>query len=198
MTNTTNLTPESLVARIKAGDTRAEHELVSRYSRSIMTMLTGRCADRVLAEDLHQDTFIIVLERLRGAGIKEPARLPGYIYRTAKFVWIAYMRKNKRRGLQYDTEHVETAPDGHDGPLEELLRNHSQDAVRKLIDDIKHDTYRQLLHRRYVQEQSKDETCEDLGMESRAYDRAISRARAKFREELKKSGDECQDGGSRK
>ncbi len=55
----------SLVTRIAQGEKQAEEQLVARYSRGLLSFLRRKTNADDLADDLHQDTFRIVLERLR-------------------------------------------------------------------------------------------------------------------------------------
>src|SRR4051812_34374154 len=68
-----------LVRRIAAGDGAAEAALVERYSRGVLYLLRRLGAPPELADDLHQETFRIVIERLRRQGLEDPAGLPGLL-----------------------------------------------------------------------------------------------------------------------
>ncbi len=87
----------SLVARIAAGDAAAETEMLERYSCGLLLMLRRMTGRPDLADDLHQDTFQMVLERLRGKGLAKPERLAGFLNRTARNLFIADYRKKARR-----------------------------------------------------------------------------------------------------
>src|SRR5262249_51973396 len=78
-----------LVRRIAAGDTAAEGDLVQRYSRGLGYLLRRLGATPELADDLHQETFRIVLERLRKRGLDDPAGLAGFLRGTARNLMIA-------------------------------------------------------------------------------------------------------------
>ncbi|HVS00155.1 MAG TPA: hypothetical protein VMW27_26245, partial [Thermoanaerobaculia bacterium] len=73
-----------LVRRIAAGDTAAEAALVERYSQGILYLLRRLGAPLEMADDLHQETFRIVLERLRRNGLGEPAGLVGFLHGTVR------------------------------------------------------------------------------------------------------------------
>src|SRR3954451_5524258 len=66
-----------LVRRIAAGDGAAEAALVERYSRGVLYLLRRLGAPPELADDLHQETFRIVIERLRRQGLEDPAGVAG-------------------------------------------------------------------------------------------------------------------------
>ena len=72
-----------LVRRIVAGETDAEEDLVARYRRGLLYLLSHRGALPDLADDLVQETFRIVIERLRHSGLTDPAGLRPFLRGTA-------------------------------------------------------------------------------------------------------------------
>ena len=54
---------------------------------------------RADADDLHQETFRVVLEKVRAGELREPEKLPGFIRQIAKNLCIADYRKTARRGM---------------------------------------------------------------------------------------------------
>ena len=71
--------PESLVRRIQEGDRAAETVLIATYQKPVLELLRHRTRNPDLAQDLLQDTMLIILKRLRGEGIAEPGKLAAYI-----------------------------------------------------------------------------------------------------------------------
>ena len=67
------------VERVNAGDKLAESDLVEFYGPGLLLMLEQRVHDRQLAADLYQDTFLIVIQRLRQRPLEEPNKLGGFI-----------------------------------------------------------------------------------------------------------------------
>jgi RNA polymerase sigma-70 factor (ECF subfamily) len=177
-----------LVRRIHAGDAVAETELVERYSRGLLYMLRRTAGDPGLAEDLHQETFQIVLERLRQRGLEEPERLAGFLHRTAKNLFIAGYRKGARRKTGGEVEGMEAVPDPASGPLQETLRAEEARLVRRLIGELDTDRDRQLLYRFYIAEEDKESICDDLGLSSLHFNRVLFRARQRFKEILEGVG----------
>jgi RNA polymerase sigma-70 factor (ECF subfamily) len=173
-----------LVRRIRAGDAMAETELVERYSRGLLYMLRRTAVDPALAEDLHQEAFRIVLERLRERELEEPERLAGFLHRTAKNLFVAGYRKGARRKTDGEVEGMEAVPDPASGPLQETLRQEEAGLVRRLIGELDTDRDRQLLYRFYIAEEDKERICADLGLSSLHFNRVLFRARQRFKEIL--------------
>jgi hypothetical protein len=116
----------ALVLRIQAGESAAESELVARFSHGLLLMLRRLVRNPALADDLHQETFALVLAKVRRGEVREPERLPGFLRSTARNLFIADRRKEARyRALDEDAEHgLHPAPalaDRGPAPLERVL-----------------------------------------------------------------------------
>jgi endonuclease G, mitochondrial len=86
-----------LVLRIHAGDATAEAELIKRFEPGVLEILNRQLRDRELARDLCQDTFELVLKRLRTSPLHEPSRIAAFVAQTARQLAIAAARKSRRR-----------------------------------------------------------------------------------------------------
>ena len=188
---TERVAPEVLVDRIRSGDSTAEAQLVAQYSRAIRTMLEVRTGGDVQhAEDLHQETFLIVLQRLRTRGLEEPGRLAAYLHKTASNLLIADFRKDARRRTHADSQALEHRVDPHADQLRELIRTESDDAVRQLIQELRSPRDRELMYRFYILQQEKPMICKAMGLSVEHFDRVISRARSRFRALIKDRNEE--------
>lgn len=175
-----------LVRRIEKGDPIAEARLVERYSRGLLYMLQRTTRNPFLAEDLHQETFRIVLERLRTRGLGQPEKLTGFIHRTARNLFIANYRKALRRQTQNDDSAIRKVVDPAPNQLGSFLDKEEADLVRQLISELKPDRDRQLLLRFYIAEEEKEQICRDLGLSSLHFNRVLFRARQRFKDLLER------------
>lgn len=171
-----------LVRRIAAGEASAEGELVERYSRGVLYLLRRSAPE--LADDLHQETFRIVLERLRRKGLDDPAGLAGFLRGTARNLVIAERRKTARRRTEGDEDELAQAVHPAPSQLSTVLLDEEAETVRQLIRDLPTDRDRQLLLRFYVAEEGKESLCADLGLDSLHFNRVLFRARQRFKEIL--------------
>jgi RNA polymerase sigma-70 factor (ECF subfamily) len=89
-------TDADLVARILAGDRRAEELMYVRHVGYVMGLCLRLLGRRDEAEDAAQDTFVDVLEQL--GSLREPARLKHWITRIA--VHKAHRRFRRRKLLR--------------------------------------------------------------------------------------------------
>jgi RNA polymerase sigma-70 factor, ECF subfamily len=175
-----------LVRRIAAGDSAAEAILVQRYSRGLLYLLRRLGASPELADDFYQETFRIVLERLRRRELDEPAGLAGFLHGTARNLVIAERRKAARRRTDAEPEEIERAVHPAPGQLSSVLQDEEAAIVRRLIGELPADRDRQILLRFYVAEEEKESICADLGLDSLHFNRVLFRARQRFKELLER------------
>ena len=88
-------TDSELVERYRNGDVRAFETLVHRYERQIFTFLLRYVGDREAAEDLVQDTFTQVIEKLQS--YEERGRFGSWLFRLANSLAVDEWRKRERR-----------------------------------------------------------------------------------------------------
>lgn len=176
-----------LAGRIASGDPAAEAELVERYSRGVFFMLRHTTGDFALAEDLHQETFRIVLERLRGPGLADPGRLAGFLQRTARNLSIGEYRKQARRPTDALDE-LEPPADPAPGQLSQAVLDEEAAVVRRLIGELRGDRDRQVLYRFYIAEEPKQQICDELGLSSLHFNRVLHRARQRFKDLFEREG----------
>jgi len=181
--------PARLVARIQAGDRAAEAELVARFSHGLLLMLRRLVQNQALADDLHQETLSLVLEKIRRAEVREPEKLAGFIRSTARNLFIADRRKEARyRALDDGREEEEGVRPGliltdrGPAPLDRVLADEEARQVRRLLDELRFDRDRQLLFRFYLSDDSKEEICADLEIEPERFHKVLFHARERLRE----------------
>jgi RNA polymerase sigma-70 factor, ECF subfamily len=170
-----------LVRRIAAGDAAAEAQLVERYSRGVLYLLRRLGAAPELADDFHQETFRIVLERLRRRGLEQPAALVGFLHGTARHLILAERRKAGRLRTG-DDEVLAAATHPAPSQLHTVLLDEEAALVRQLIGELQTDRDRQILLRYYVAEEEKESICADLRLERLHFNRVLFRARQRFRQ----------------
>jgi RNA polymerase sigma-70 factor (ECF subfamily) len=175
-----------LVRRVEAGDRKAEEELIQRYSRGVTYLLRHLTRDPVLSDDLHQDTFRTVLERVRRGELEDPEKLAGFVHGTARNMARAERRKRLRRGLTVSEEnHQEQAPwepaDPSPNQETELQWRQEAELARQLLAELRSQRDREVLFRYCVAEQDKELICSTLGLSSLQFNVVLCRARKRFR-----------------
>ncbi|MEO0575295.1 MAG: sigma-70 family RNA polymerase sigma factor [Pseudomonadota bacterium] len=185
--------PQDLAARIAAGSSAAEHELVRRYNVTLLKILMKRCGNREQAEDARQEALLIVLQRLRKGEISDATKLSAFMHRTAINVLIADQRKTSRRGTSADTPVVEQMSDPKLDQLTAMIREESGTAVRAVVRDIKNDRDREILYRFYIRDEEKFSICSALNLTTVHFDRVISRARVRLRSIIESNRPDLKD-----
>ena len=170
-----------LVARILAGEKSAEDELVQQYSRGVSIILNRATGDRSVSEDLSQETFQIVLEKIRRGEIREPDRLSGFICSLARNLASDHFRKSRRLEGFADPDEAELIPESSPSQLDRLLMQEKSKMVRKLLQEMS-ERDRQILYRFYIAEDDKDRICADLELSSLHFNRVLHRARERYRD----------------
>ena len=173
-----------LLGRIGGGDAAAEAVFVERFSRGLCAYLRRLGCPPELAEDLHQETFRIVLERLRARGLEEPERLAGFLRGTARNLYLDERRKRARRRTESDEDVIARVSDPRSGQLRRVLDAEAATLVRRLIGELDVARDRQVLYRFYIAEDRKEVICRELGLSSQHFSRVLFRARQRFKELL--------------
>lgn len=176
-----------LVRRIASGDPAAEAELVERFSRAVSFLLRRLARDEAMAEDLYQETFRLVIEKVRAGELREAERLPGFVSSMARNLFLGSARRGGRRQKwQGDPEAAETAPGPTPGQLARLLAQERAAIVRRVLAELKNDRDREILSRYYIADQDKEDICRDLDLSDLHFNRVLFRARQRYRELFEK------------
>ena len=162
---------------------------MARFSHGLLLMIRRLAQNPALADDLHQETLALVLEKIRRGGVREPEKLAGFIRSTARNLFIADRRKEARyRPLDDGREDEEGAPretvfvDRGPAPLDRALAGEEARQVQRLLDELRYERDRQVLLRFYLSDHSKEEICADLEIEPSHFNQVIFRARERLRE----------------
>jgi RNA polymerase sigma-70 factor (ECF subfamily) len=89
-------TDQELVRRYISGQQTALEKLVRRHKNRVFAYILMVVKDKVLAEDLFQDTFIKVINTIRTGQYKEEGKFIQWVMRIAHNLIIDHFRKAKR------------------------------------------------------------------------------------------------------
>lgn len=178
-----------LTRRIREGDVTAESELIRQFEPGLRVLLRRRTGgDLGLLQDLVQETLLIVLQRLRGAGIDDPQKLAAFAAQTARNLAIASLRKTERQRTDVDSEATERNADSSPGVERVTADVEAALAVRALLRELPQPRDRLMLKRFYLDEHDKRLICEEMKLSEAAFNQALSRARKRFRQILEERG----------
>jgi RNA polymerase sigma-70 factor (ECF subfamily) len=178
-----------LSRRIREGDVSAEGELIRQFEPGLRVLLRRRTGgDFGLLQDLVQETLLVVIQRLRGAGIDDPQKLAAFAAQTARNLAIASLRKAERQRTDVDSDATERnadpaqSVDAIAADLEAAL------AVRALLRELPQPRDRLMLKRFYLDDHDKEIICQEMDLTEAAFNQALSRARRRFRQILEERG----------
>ena len=158
------------------------HDSLQQLRDGVLYLLRKELRDFALAEDLCNETFRIVLERLQRQPLEEPSKISSYLAQTARNLVIEHRRRGARQLTV--TGHQAAMEAIGDADLDPALILQSQSraaAVRKVLQEIPLIRDREVLVRVYLYDQDKDQVCRELGIGADHFKRVVHRARERFR-----------------
>ncbi|GAB2190945.1 RNA polymerase sigma factor [Sessilibacter sp. MAH4] len=177
-----DLSSEELVHEIRSGNLLAEHEMITRFARGLNLMLQRKCAPDIAA-DVSQETWRIVIEKVRNGELRQPDRLAAFIHQIARNQTVMYFRKHG--DSTEDPEELDlVAPNS--SPEEAFESARLRQYVREIIGSLETPRDREILTRYYVEEEDKELICQELQLTSQHFNRVIYRAKTRMRAYIEK------------
>jgi RNA polymerase sigma-70 factor (ECF subfamily) len=168
--------------RIRDGDSAAENELIRQFQPGLRMILYRRTGgDEALVDDLVQETMLIVLQRLRGEGLQDPAGLAAFAAQTARNLSLGVRRKYARQRTDSNNEAIAQTHAPSAGVDEQVSDAAVVQAVRRMLDELPSARDRALLKRFYLDEGDKDALCREFELAEGTLNQALNRARSRFR-----------------
>jgi RNA polymerase sigma factor (sigma-70 family) len=160
--------------------------LYSIFGKGIRYFLLRNLGADELEDKVH-DCFVIVTEAIRNGELRDPARLMGYVRTVVKRQIAATIEAAvTRRRTQVDYEDtLFTLSDWKEDPEKSLLSRQRSDIARRVLNSVSRRD-REILRRFYVEEESMEQICQDMGLSYNQFRLLKSRAKARFGELGKK------------
>lgn len=167
----------NLIARVRAGDGRAERELYDAHVDRVYRLAFRMVGDDDLARDFTQETFIRAFERL--GGFRGESALSTWLHTIATSVVLNGLRKVKRfRRRETDLEEAGEVP-GQSRLADPDLKYKLERAI-----DALPEKYRMVFVMHDVEGFTHEEIATAMGTETGTSKAQLSRARAKLRDAL--------------
>lgn len=148
----------------------------------VLFLVKRDVADHALAEDLCNEAFRVLLERLARRPLEDPAKLAAYLAQTARNLATAERRKAaRRRTVTGQQQAIDDFSDAEPDPSAVLQSQTRARAVRQVLEEMPTARDRQLLVRYYLNDEDKADICHDLNLSKEHFNRVIFRARNRFR-----------------
>ena len=148
-----SLSDQELVQAYIKGDLSAIEVLINKHRRKVYTYILLTIKNQQLAEDLFQETFIKVIQSLRGGKYKDNGKFLSWVIRIAHNLIIDHFRKEKQMNtLSNDDSEVDlfNSKKLSDSNIEELIIDSQiKSEIRVLINELPDDQREVVLLRHY-------------------------------------------------
>ena len=174
----------TLIQRILSGDETAFASLVRKYRKQVHTLAWRKIGDFHIAEDIMQETFLQVYQKLGTLG--DPTRFPRWLYVIADRLCIAWLRKNQRHTEpleETDLSEIETEAYSRFVATEHAKTSAEarRDLVEQLLAKLK-DGNRTVITLHYLEGMTYAEIGDFLGISKNTIKSRLRRARQQLRQ----------------
>lgn len=145
---------KELIQKYLAGDERSLERLINRHKEKVYTSIYIFTRDKYLAEDLFQDTFIKVVDKLKKGKYREEGKFLPWVMRIARNMCIDYYRKSKRKptiSTSEDFDIFEVLPLEERNAEDAMILQQAKDKVRDLLDELPPEQKEVVLLRQYFE-----------------------------------------------
>ncbi len=174
-----------LIQSVLSGDEDAFAELVNKHKKAVHALAWRVIGDFHIAEDITQDTFLIVYQRLHT--LKDPTQFLGWLYVIARRRCYAWLRKKRIRTQPLeDAETTMIQEDVYSRHVIEERANTAVDAqrevVKRLLAKLK-ESERTVMTLYYLGEMTVEEISKFLGVSVGTIKSRLQRARNRLQKE---------------
>jgi len=149
-----------VIARVRRGDRKALLALFDMNRKQIVSLVTRNGGSIDDADDILQESVVVLWERFRTGRFEQKAALGTFLYGVAKRLWLQRLaRRRRERVSEVDPDLV---PDDSENPGEELEEMEKDEALEKALGRID-STCRALLLLYYWERASMGEIASLLG-----------------------------------
>lgn len=155
-----------LVKNYIAGDENALAVLINRHQSKIYGFIYSKMADRDVADDVFQDTFIKVIKTLKSNSYNEEGKFLPWVMRISHNLIVDHYRKNKKMPMLRETEEfsifsvlTDSSMNAEGRIITEVIEKDLQKIIKQLPDD-----QREVLTMRIYQDLSFNEIAELTGV----------------------------------
>ncbi|MEO5890086.1 MAG: sigma-70 family RNA polymerase sigma factor [Ferruginibacter sp.] len=153
MKSLTLLSDQQLVHLYMDGNAAALSTLVTRYKSKLYTSIYLLVKDKYLAEDMFQDVFIRVIDKLKNGHYTEEGKFLPWIMRIAHNMCLDHFRKVKRLPViktSDDVDIFEMLNFSVKSVEEKMIAGESRERVRKMLDMLPEDQREIIIMRHYA------------------------------------------------
>jgi RNA polymerase sigma-70 factor (ECF subfamily) len=177
---------EDSISRLRRGDLNALTEVMTRYQHRMYRFLLRLTQDPGAAEDLFQQTWLRVIEKIR----KYDARrgFEPWVFSVARNLAIDYLRQRRPYSLDVEDEFgsapIDRLPATEQNPLERFLEYERGAVLAAAIGELPL-IHREILTLRFEEELKLEQIAEIIGVPLSTVKSRLLRALNSLRERLK-------------
>ncbi|RXK81231.1 RNA polymerase sigma factor [Filimonas effusa] len=132
-------TDTQLIHAFHEGDKYAFEALITRYKDKLFSSILYLVKDKYLAEDLFQETFIRIIDTIRGKRYNEEGKFLPWAMRIAHNLCVDYFRKIRRLPAIVDSDNndvFEWLLVSDDNQEQKIIRQQSHDRVHRMLQEL--------------------------------------------------------------
>ena len=155
-----------LIKRYIDGDERSLETIINRHNQRISSFIYSKVNDRVITEDIFQDTFIKVIRTLKKGSYNEEGKFLPWVMRIAHNLIIDHFRKNRRMPRYEGADRFNIFSLISDERLNaegQIIKDQIDCDLTVLIDELPHDQ-KEVLYMRIYKDMSFKEISENTGV----------------------------------
>lgn len=166
---------DDYVRRLRERDTRTEKDFYDVFYPRLFNHLRKRVGSMSDVEDMRQETFRRVFQKIYDGQLREGAALFGFVFRVSDIVVLEHYRKRVEPVDESDE------PSYDDDPIDDLITRESQLAVRRVLDDLP-PRDAEILRAIFIHEIPRDEVARKFGITEANLRVVLHRALLRFAE----------------
>jgi RNA polymerase sigma factor (sigma-70 family) len=175
----------NLVAQVQQGEHSGMVELYRVFSRGIRFYLCRQLGPQELDDRVH-DTFLIVVQAIQRGELREPERLMGFVRTVVRRQVAAQIDKVvHHRREEMDLELGSRVPDKRYNPEQTVAFRQRIEMMEDILSALSRKD-REILTRFYLNEESQEQICREMGLSETQFRLLKSRAKARLGELGKK------------
>jgi RNA polymerase sigma-70 factor (ECF subfamily) len=163
---TTQIPDALLVKNYIAGNENALAILINRHQSKIYGFIYSKMADRDVADDIFQDTFMKVIKTLKSNSYNEEGKFLPWVMRISHNLIVDHYRKNKKMPMLRETEEFSIFSVLTDSSLNvegRIITDGIENDLKKIIQELP-DDQKEVLMMRIYQDYSFNEIAELTGV----------------------------------
>jgi RNA polymerase sigma-70 factor (ECF subfamily) len=163
---TTQIPDALLVKNYIAGNENALAILINRHQSKIYGFIYSKMADRDVADDIFQDTFMKVIKTLKSNSYNEEGKFLPWVMRISHNLIVDHYRKNKKMPMLRETEEFSIFSVLTDSSLNiegRIITDVIENDLKKIIQELP-DDQKEVLMMRIYQDYSFNEIAELTGV----------------------------------